>query len=147
MGSGPGPPLGVSFGPGWIVSPPDAYGGAGNSAEVPAGGIIDIPGGWSGPISFYYMGRALQVNFHSLSGGGGPVVFSLNLPATGFFEATGGVVPLFQSMVFSTGGARIDALTRTLVIPEPSGAHLMAAGLLILIATRRRSRRGALSRW
>jgi hypothetical protein len=147
MGSGPGPSLGVTFGSGWIVSPPDAYGGAGNSADVPAGGLIDIAGGWSGPVSFYYMGGPLVVDFHSLPGGGGSVVFSLNLPADASFQAAGDIVPLFQSIVFTTSGARIDQLTQGgLVIPEPGAAQLVLAGLLLLIAAARRSGRGAFMR-
>jgi len=130
---------GLTFSPGWIVGPPDAYGGAGNSAEVPSGGIIDIAGGWFGPVSFYYQGGPLTVDFFSLPGGTGTQVFSLSLPVEATFQPGGDGIPLFESMVFTSAGARIDVLTNGgFVIPEPGAFRLTLAGFVILILLRRR---------
>jgi hypothetical protein len=133
LGSGPGPSLGVIFSPGWIVSPPDVYDGepGGKSAYISGAATMDVPAGWSGPVSFYYFGGPLVVDFYSDQGGTGSLVQTLSLPGSDFFDPAGNAVPFFESAVFKSSGDRIDALTNgALVIPEPSTFQLFLLGIL-----------------
>jgi hypothetical protein len=132
LGSGPGPSLGVIFSPGWIVSPPDVYGEpGGKSAYIYGAATMDVPAGWSGPVSFYYLGGPLVVDFYSDLGGTGILLQTLSLPGSDFFYAAGDSVPFFESAVFKSSGDRIDALTSgAFVIPEPGTFQLFLLGIL-----------------
>jgi len=142
-GSGPGPSLGVIFAPGWIAGPPDFYRDPeGKSAAISEITTMNVPDGWSGIVSFYYLGGALVVDFYEEQNGVGPQVGTLNLLAVGeFLPAGNGDLPLFRSAVFRpSSGNRIDALTNGMfVIPEPGTAQLLllAVGVFSLRALRR----------
>jgi len=145
MGSGPGPSAGVIFSPGWIAGPPDTYGTpGGKSAAISGTAIVNVPAGWFGPTSFYYLGGPLTVNFYSQQNGLGSSLGTLNSPEESNFFATGLSIPLFQSAVFlAPNGDRIDALTNgAFVVPEPGTVQLLllAAGFSRLIALRLKTR-------
>ena len=144
MGSGPGPSLGAIFSPGWIVGPPDVYEGplSGESVGLSSTAIMNVPAGWSGPVSFYYSGAPLVVDFYDGLNGAGTLVGTLNLPGAMLFTPDGDTLPFFKSAVFEpgAGGDRIDALTNgAFVIPEPSVFQLSLAGIGLLILTALRS--------
>jgi hypothetical protein len=132
LGSGPGPSFGFIFSRGWIVSPPDVYGEPdGKSAYIYGTATMDLPAGWSGRFSFYYLGGPLEVDFYSDQGGTGSLVQTLSLPDSAFFYAAGDTFPFFESAVFKSSGDRIDALTAgALVVPEPSAFQLFLLGIL-----------------
>lgn len=132
LGSGPGPSLGVIFSPGWIVSPPNVYfGEPGKSAYISGAATMDLPAGWSGPVSFYYLGGPLVVDFYSGQGGTGSLVQALSLPGSDSFDPEGTTAPFFESAIFRSSGDRIDALTNgASVIPEPSTFQLFLLGIL-----------------
>ena len=86
LGTGPGPSDGVIFSPGWIVGPPDVYSNpSGKSAAISGVATVDIPGGWSGPTSFYYLGAGGTVSFYSQENGLGTLVGQLVLPPENIF--------------------------------------------------------------
>ena len=132
LGSGPGPSLGVMFSPGWIVSPPDVYDEpGGKSAYINRSATMNMPNGWSGLVSFYYLGGPLVVDFYSGPGGTGNLVQTLSLPGSDVFDPDGDKIPFFESAVFQSSGDRIDALTHgAQVIPEPSTLQLFLLGIL-----------------
>jgi len=143
MGSGPGPSAGVIFSPGWIAGPPDAYSApGGKSAAISGTATVNVPAGWSGPTSFYYLGGPLTVTFYSQQNGLGSLLGTLNAPGESIFFPTGLSLPLFQSAVFlAPNGDRIDAFTNGgFVVPEPGTVQLclLAVGILSLIALRLR---------
>ena len=126
LGTGPGPSFGVIFAPGWIAGPPDVYGSpGGKSAAISGTGIMNVPAGWSGAVSFYYFGAPLAVDFYDQQNGLGALVGTLNLPPEGSFFPAGAALPLFRSAVFLSGGDNIDALTNGgFVVPEPGTVQL-----------------------
>lgn len=143
LGSGPGPSLGVVFSAGWIVGPPDVYGApGGKSAGLSATAIMDVPG-WSGPVSFYYSGGPLVVDFYSGQNGNGSLLGTLDLSGEASFTPAGIIVGPFESAVFESSGDQIDALTNgAFVVPEPSAFELSLLGVgLLKLAALRRSRR------
>ena len=141
-GSGPGPTLGVIFAPGWIAGPPDVYGYVdGKSALISGTATMNVPDGWSGAVSFYYLGAPLVVGFYDQQNGLGTLVGILSLGGDLEFNPAGADLPLFRSAVFSSSGDRIDALTEgAFVTPEPDTAQLLllAVGVFSLIALGRR---------
>jgi len=142
-GSGPGPSLGVIFAPGWIADPPDVYGYVdGKSALISGTATMNVPDGWSGAVSFYYLGAPLVVSFYDQQNGLGTLVGTLSLGGDLEFDPAGAHhLPLFRSAVFSSSGDRIDALTEgAFVIPEPGTAQLLllAVGVFSLTALSRR---------
>jgi hypothetical protein len=137
LGTGPGPSYGVSFAPGWIAGPPDVYGAPdGKSAAISGQAIMNVSAGWSGPVSFYYMGSPLVVDFFDQQNGLGNLVGTLTLPAEVSFFPAGDALPLFRSAVFTSTGDRIDALTNgQFVVPEPATAQFFLLGMTLFTLT------------
>lgn len=144
LGSGPGPTLGVVFGPGWIATPGDPYGSPqGKSASITGSAYVNAPSGFSGPTGFYCAGGPLTVNFFDGLSGGGNLVSTLTIPACngGFsglagFTPAGAAEPFYRSAVF-TGSDRIATLTfGALPLPEAGTLTLTLLGLGILVVRR-----------
>jgi hypothetical protein len=134
LGSGPGPAMGVSFLPGWIVSPPDVYSTpGGKSVAFTGSATINFHQGWAGITSFYYLGSDLTVSFYDAEDGLGNLLDTLSLHPSATFLPAGGDVSTLRSAVFTSTGGRIDALTNgAQVIPEPAGFILSMIGLAVV---------------
>lgn len=135
LGSGPGPNFGITFSPTFVaimaVPPygPDRVGVlAGSSA------IMDIQGGFTPLISFYYQAPddlGVVTIWDGLDGTGS-LLFSFPLPAASFWTPDGTSFPgTAMSVVFSgTPGMTFDVITNQgFVVPEPSSIVLLASGL------------------
>jgi hypothetical protein len=146
LGTGPGPADGAIFSPGWIVGPPDVYGlPSGKSAAISGTAVLNIPAGWSGDTSFYYLGSGGVVSFYDRENGLGALIATLDLPPESNFFPAGEDPRLFQSMVFTmTGPTSIDALTNGgFVVPEPVTLKLLLCGVTVLGLAALGSKHGA----
>jgi hypothetical protein len=140
LGSGPGPLDGVSFTTGLAVeSTAIAFG---PSAQVTAASVtMDLDSPWSGFFSFYFAGNGV-VSLYSGRDATGTLLGSFTTPrqtgVNGVFDAFG----TFQSAVFApTPGSAflVDSITfGGVVVPEPAGATLFAAGVISILVLRRK---------
>jgi hypothetical protein len=138
LGTGPGPNLFISFGPGWIAGLPDNYGApGGKSAAISAVAVVNLHQGFAGITSFYYTGAPLVVDFYDQESGLGTLVREFSLPlafgGVNFGGVAGGNVPFFKSVVFRSTGNRIDQLTfGSQVVPEPGTLEFSLPGVAVL---------------
>ena len=146
LGTGPGPHLFISFGPGWIAGLPDNYGvPGGKSAGLSTVAVVNLHQGFAGLTGFYYTGAPLVVDFYDQESGLGTLVREFSLPpafgGVNFGGVAGGNVPFFKSAVFRSTGNRIDQLTfGSTVVPEPSTLEFSLLGVAVLsLAGLRRS--------
>lgn len=140
LGSGPGPGLGVSFSPGWTLTPaglpPPAIQASGMA-------IVNIHGGWVGTTSWYALtGNGVAVRFFDQEDGLGSLIGALTIGPAAFFTPAGATLPMFRSIVFdSMGTYQVDTLVNgAFVVPEPETWRLVAFGMLGWAVVVRRSR-------
>lgn len=146
LGTGPGPTLGITFTNDFVTVAQGVFGPPFQAEELTsASGIMDVPAGFSGPFSFYYInsGPDSSVNLFSGLDGGGSLLDTIALPTSPTFNAVGTVETLpFESAIF-TGNANelvVDNITLGggLVIPEPSSMSLLFIALVAVWLARRK---------
>jgi hypothetical protein len=132
-GSGPGPAFGVSFTSGLAAS--STMIAFGPSALVQAPVTMDLDNPWPMTVSFYFLGTG-NVSYYSGKDASGALLESAPLANSFPVGVPFGAAPgSFQSVVFSpatSGSLRIDSITFGFqVVPEPSTASLLFAGILV----------------
>lgn len=150
-GTGPGPSFGISFTPDFVtvtggVIFPD-FGILQSESLTSPSGIMNISGGYSGLMSFYYTagpGAGFEL-FSGLNGGSMAGSF-ISLPAVSIWTPASANAGPFQSIGFTGAGLAVDNITfGAAVIPEPVTTAFLLAGSFFLLglAGLKRLRRGA----